>query len=293
MTFLEIHSFWPDPFTVGQCGLWTCPGDRQRTGVCGLVEGVGGGAADRPLQLWHSREPLAGKEGFLVLLLPFNLFWNSFPFCLGWRNKWCISDDLARFKSFPVALPIYRTSSLFFFLRFRAHPFIAVEVLRVRDLVSQLCQCPSNVNGEVLSGLRSHPGQRSWDGTDALWHCCCRALPDRLLQASLTVPSFCVLNPHAQLAQIGACIWCFPQKCQKQKRDVLKQFIKLATTLPEPGCFVLSGLQTFREILWQNWQWWRSEMVPLRRPWGSKGHGRAGSWADAQQPWGIPLEFSS
>lgn len=54
-------------------------------------------------------------------------------------------------------------------------------------------------------------------------------------------PDLHVLKPHAQLAQMGACIWCIPQECQKQKRDVSKQFIKLAATAPEHSCWVLSG----------------------------------------------------
>lgn len=148
-----------------------------------------------------------------------------------------------------------QAATLFFFLFPPAHPFIVVYSLHVQGLFSQLCKYPSNWSMEVFSRApHSHPGQFGCDVTKPLEHDCCRTLPNGLIQASLMFPSLHVLKPHAQLAQIGACIRCFPEKCQKQKRDVLKQFVKLAVALPEHSCCVLSGLQTFRQILWQNWQ---------------------------------------
>lgn len=97
---------------------------------------------------------------------------------------------------------------------------------------------------------------------------CHGALPYSLMPAGLMFPDLLVLKPHAPLAQTGACVWCLPQKCQKQTRAVLKQFIKLALMLPEHSRFVPSGLRKLRQILQQNWRWGSfSEGVP----WGSYG----------------------
>lgn len=164
----------------------------------------------------------------------------------------------------------------------------------MQDLFFQLCKYQSNWKMERFSRAPCpRPSQLSCD----VWSVPCSIIAEssthKLIQARTIFADLHVLKPHAQLAQIGACIWCFPQKCQKQKSAVLKQFIKLATALPEHSRFVLSGLQ-FRQILWWSWQWWEiSETVVLGQPWKPKEQKTAGSWVGAQQPWGIPPEFAS
>lgn len=66
MTFLEAHSFSPNPPAARTCG---CAGERWRAaawdgehGGVWLGSRAGGRLRDRSLQLLPSREPLAGKE---------------------------------------------------------------------------------------------------------------------------------------------------------------------------------------------------------------------------------------
>lgn len=164
-------------------------------------------------------------------------------------------------------------------------------VLCVQDLFSWLCNCQSNRWLNRLSRPRGLT-QASCDVIDALWHHCCRARPSGLIRASLMFLDRHVLKPHAHLAQIGACIWCFPQKCQKQKRDVLKQFLKLATVLPERSCFVLSGLQSLGRFCGRVVDDERSQRCFSR---GSRGGRESSGWQvhewalrSPRNPTGIP-----
>lgn len=69
---------------------------------------------------------------------------------------------------------------------------------------------PANINlvgkQRLLQVQCPHRGQFSCDVTEALERHRCRTLPDRLIRASLMFPDLRVLKPHAQLAQMGACI---------------------------------------------------------------------------------------
>ena len=58
----------------------------------------------------------------------------------------------------------------------------------------------------LLQAQCSHRGRFSRDVAEALERHRCRTLPDMLIEASLMFPDLRVLKPHAQLAQMGACI---------------------------------------------------------------------------------------
>lgn len=61
----------------------------------------------------------------------------------------------------------------------------------------------------------------------------------------------------------------------KNRRDVLKQFIKLATMLPERSCFVLSGLQSLGRFCGRVGDGERSQRCFSR---GSRGGRKSSGW---------------